>query len=90
MCIVTVTTISDTRESAEGALSASNAYAAIVDAINRALNASIDANEAAEKALDLSGGLAEEAEESYERSKDLKVSNGKRIIFAAMKTCFYE
>ena len=66
--------IADTRESAEGALNASNAYQAIMDAINEALNASRDANTAADEALVLSNGLATEALESLEKSKELKVS----------------
>ena len=46
-----------------------------MDAINEALNASIEANEAADNALELSGGLAEEAEESKKRSQELKVNH---------------
>ena len=64
---------SDTRESAAGALNASQAYEDIVKAINEALNASDEALDAAEDATDLSLGLAEEAAESKERSHNLKV-----------------
>ena len=45
--------ISDTRHSAESALNASNAYKAIVEAINDALNASGEAIKAANEARDL-------------------------------------
>ena len=44
--------IADTKESAAGALNASNAYQAIVDAINQALAASEEANRTAEEAND--------------------------------------
>jgi laminin alpha 3/5 len=66
--------IADTRESAEGALNASQAYISIVDAINRAYDASLEATDDAEKALDLSNGLAAEAEQSKQRSTDLKAT----------------
>ena len=65
--------IADTRESSEGALNASKAYEAIVDAINEAFNASGEANEASSEALALSNGLALRAQESLEKSRDLKV-----------------
>jgi len=42
--------IADTRESAAAALNASNAYRSIIDAINRAWNASRDAVDAANQA----------------------------------------
>ena len=51
MCVCSL--ISDTKESAEGALNASNAYQAIVDAIHSALNASQEAITAAEEAMTL-------------------------------------
>ena len=42
--------IADTRESAAAALNASNAYKAIIDAINKAWNASMEAVRAADEA----------------------------------------
>jgi len=42
--------IADTRESAAAALNASNAYKSIIDAINKAWNASMDAVNAANEA----------------------------------------
>jgi len=45
--------IADTRESAEAALNASNAYQAIINAINSALNASLEAIRVAEEASSL-------------------------------------
>jgi hypothetical protein len=45
--------IADTKSSAEGALNASHAYQAIVDAISNAMNASQEAIKAAEEAMQL-------------------------------------
>ena len=45
--------LADTRESAEGALNASRAYQAIVDAIETAMMAAEDAIKAAEEAKDM-------------------------------------
>ena len=42
--------IADTRESAAAALNASNAYKSIIDAINKAWNASMEAVKTAEEA----------------------------------------
>jgi len=42
--------IADTRQSAAAALNASNAYKSIIDAINKAWNASMEAIRAAEEA----------------------------------------
>ena len=50
--------IADTKESAAGAVNASNAYKEIVNAINDALNASKHAVDAATKALDMVSQLA--------------------------------
>jgi hypothetical protein len=47
--------ISSTKESAEGALNASRAYQAIIDAIDKAWNASKEAIDAANKAEQLVG-----------------------------------
>jgi len=65
--------IIDTRIIAERAIRASKAYQDIIDAINRALNASLAAIAASEEAIDLSRGHGEDARLSRERSERIKI-----------------
>jgi laminin alpha 3/5 len=64
--------IADTKRSAEAALNASSSYQSIVDAINKAWNASKEAIAAAEEAISKSTGHADEAQRSRERSENLR------------------
>jgi len=64
--------IADTRQSAEAALKASKAYQDIIDAINKALNASLQAIEVADQAVELSFGNTDDARKSRIRSETLR------------------
>ena len=64
--------IADTRSSAEGALNASHAYQAIVDAISTAENATLLANKAVLEALD---------DVSIPTQNNYELSRGVRAVF---------
>lgn len=66
--------LADTRSSAEGALNASRAYQAIVDAINNAMIAAESAINSSKQANQLSNGLAKQAEDSRAESNTLHAS----------------